>query len=416
MESNDPRVLIRVAQAVYPVCELSDDSRRRLAEQGRLDLLKAGSRFAATDDASWLTYLIRGEITLVSEKNEKEVVRANSPRARLPLFRIHPPGLYAQADVASVVVRFGRALLHSLTAAERSHGDDDGEIVMSGQPDPVGDSPLYQRIYQAYQQDELELPTLPDVALRVREAIRDPDIGVKDVAKMVLADPVLSARLIHVANSAAYRRDTAATTVYQAVTRLGLTAAQNIAVSLALKNLFKSEAPLLKQRMQELYSHSSQVASIAYVLARHSQGFNAERGLLAGLLHDIGVIPILTFAAQQGALDHHPVELDRTIKRLRRITGHLVLSRLGFEEDMITAAEQAEDWMRDDHEAPDYADLLVVAQLHSHLGTPQMQHLPRIDTTPAYRKLNLGEFDPQHGLAILREAHTVTAAIQQMLH
>ncbi len=415
MESNDPRVLIRVAQAVYPVCELGDDSRRRLAEQGRLDLLKPGSRFAATDDASWLTFLIRGEVTLVSDNGDKEVVRANSPRARLPLFRVHPPGLYAQADMASVVVRFSRALLHSMRAEEHSSGDEN-EIVMTGQPDPVSDNPLYQRIYQAYQRDELELPSLPDIALRIREAIRDPDISVKDVAKMVLADPVLSARLIHVANSAAYRRDTAATTVYQAVTRLGIAAAQNIAISLALKHLFKAGTPLLQQRMQALYSHSSQVASIAYVLARHSHGFNAERSLLAGLLHDIGVIPILTFAAQHGTLEYNADELDKTISRLRRITGHLVLSRLGFEEDIITAAEHAEDWMRNEHEAPDYADLLVVAQLHSHLGTSQMQHLPRIDTTPAYRKLKLGEFDPQHGLAIVREAHTVSSAIHQMLH
>lgn len=415
MESNDPRVLIRVAEAVYPVCELGAESRRRLADQGRLDLLKPHARLAAVDDAAWLTYLVRGELTLVSDKGEKEAIHANSPRARLPLFRIHPPGLYAEADVASVVVRFSRALQHTLTAAERSaaHGGND-EIIM----DSIGaaESPLYQRIYQAYQHDELELPSLPDIALRIREAIRDPNVGVKDVAKMVLADPVLSARLIHVANSAAYRRDTPATTVYQAVTRLGLAAAQNIAISLALKHLFKSDAPLLQQHMQALYNHSSQVASIAYVLARHSHGFNAERGLLAGLLHDIGVIPILTFAARHGALEHDAAALDKTISNLRRITGHLVLSRLGFEDDLIVAAEQAEDWLRDEHEAPDYADLLIVAQLHSYLGTPQMQHLPRIDTTPAYRKLDLGEFDPQHGLAILREAHTVSSAIHQMLH
>ncbi|GAB4293611.1 MAG: hypothetical protein Kow0096_09330 [Thiohalomonadaceae bacterium] len=413
MESNDPRVLIRVAEAVYPVCELGDESRRRLAEQGRLEVLKPHDRIVAAEDSAWLTFLIRGEVTLVSDKGENEEVHANSPRARLPLFRIHPPGLHAEARVASVVVRFSRPLLHSLTAAERSTGSGD-EIVMAG--GAADDSPLYQRIYQAYQRDELELPSLPDIALRIREAIRNPDVGVKDVAKIVLADPVLSARLMHVANSAAYRRDKPVTTVYQAVTRLGLAAAQSIAISLALKHVFTADAPLLKQRMQALYQHSSQIASLAYVLARHSHGFNAERGMLAGLLHDIGVIPILTFAAQHGNLEHDAAELDKTIGRLRRITSHLVLSRLGFEEDLVTAAEQAEDWMRDAHETPDYADLLVVAQLHSYLGTAQMQHLPRIDTTPAYRKLDLGEFDPHHGLAILREAHTVSAAIQQMLH
>jgi HD-like signal output (HDOD) protein len=413
MESNDPKILIRVAAAVYPLCELGDDARRRLADQGRLDLLKSGTRITAAADASWLTFLVRGEVMLISDKGEREVVHANSPRARLPLFRVHPPGLYAEASVASMCVRFPRTLLQALLLAEHGADGAAGEIVMM---DPEQDSPLYQRIYQAFQREELELPALPDVALRIREAIRDPAVGIKDVAKMVLADPVLAARLIHAANSAAYRRDKPVTTVYQAVTRLGLSAAQDIAISLALKHLFKSDAPLLQQRMQALYNHSSQIASLAYVLARHSHGFNAERAMLAGLLHDIGVIPILTYAAKHGNLQHDAQELDKTIAGLRRITCHLVLSRLGFEDDLITAAEQAEDWMRNNHAAPDYADLLVVAQLHSHLGTPRMQHLPRIDTTPAYRKLDLGEFDPHNGLAILREANSVSSAIHQLLH
>jgi len=235
------------------------------------------------------------------------------------------------------------------------------------------------------------------------------------VAKMVLADPALSARLIHVANSAAYRRDVPVTTVYQAVTRLGLEAAQNIAMSLAVKQLFRAESPLLQQRMQALYDHSTQVASIAYVLARQNRNFNPERALLAGLLHDIGVIPILSFAEQHRTLTFDASELERTIARLRGLSGHLVLSRLGFEEDLVTAAEEAEHWLRDDRPAADYADIIIVAQLHNYLGTPQMQDLPRIDQTPAYRKLGLGDFDPQQGLAIVREAGTLSSAIRQLL-
>ena len=168
--------------------------------------------------------------------------------------------------------------------------------------------------------------------------------------------------------------------------------------------------------MQALYTHSSLVASLSYVLARHSAGFNAERALLIGLLHDIGIIPILAFADRHANLMHDEAELDRTIGRLRALTSHLVLSRLGFDPEIITAAEEAEEWLRDPQPEPDYGDLIVVAQLHSYLGTPQMANLPRIDETPAYRKLDLGEFDPKQGLRILQEADSVTAAIRQTLH
>lgn len=416
VENNNEGVLLKITQTLYPVCELDETQRRKLAANARLDTLADRHQLEAKQDSAWLTFLVRGELAIISDGGEKEVIQANSPRARLPVFKIHPHGLHAQARTAVVLVRFDKRLFQQLQQQRQqttAHPEQREEIVVSA--GSATESPVYMRIYNAYSSGELELPTLPDIALRIREAIKDPKKSIKDVGRMVLADPVLSARLIHVANSVAYRRDTQATTVYQAVTRLGLEAAQNIAMSLALKNLFKAESPLLKRRMQALYDHSTQVASLCYVIARHSHGFSPERALLAGLLHDIGVIPILTFADQQPELAHDAIELESTISRLRAITGHLVLSRLGFEQDMITAAEEAEQWLRDSSKPADYADIVIVAQLHSYLGTPEMEHLPHIDAIPAYRKLELGEFDPQTGLAVLRAANNVSSAIRGLL-
>ena len=416
MENVNRETVLKLSHTVYPICELAEPARRLLAEKAQVEVLRNGTSLPAIDDARWITFLVQGELLISSDKGDEELINAGSPRARLPLFKIHPAGLQALAKHTSLLVRFDQKLYRKLLEQERLGDSGHEEIVVSSNHHEAPDSPLYLSIYKAYSSDQLELPTLPDIALRIREAIKDPSIGVKDVGKMVLADPVLSARLIQVANSAAYRRDTPVTTIYQAVTRLGLEAAQSIAMSLAVKHLFKAQSPLLRKRMQELYAHSTEVASIAYVLARHSHGFNPERALLAGLLHDIGVIPILTFADRHAHLGDNAAELDRTIQRLRSLTGHLVLFRLGFEPDIITAAEEADDWMRDGDKPADYADLVVIAQLHSYLGKPEMQHLPHIDTTPAYRKLALGEFDPSTGLAAVREAHNVSAAIQQMLH
>lgn len=414
-ENNNADALLKIARTLYPICELEEAPRRELTAQARLDTLSDHTTLAAESDRPWLTFLVRGELAVVTDGGAEEVIRADSPRARLPLFKIHPPGLHAIARTPSVLVRFDKKLFQQLQAQEQSHAGSGRheEIVVSNAGN--GESPVYLRIYQACSSGELELPTLPDIALRIREAIKDPHKSVKDVGRMVLADPVLSARLIHIANSAAYRRDTPATTVYQAVTRLGLEAAQNIAMSLALKNLFHAESSLLKQRMQALYSHSTQIASLSYVLARYSQGFSPERALLAGLLHDIGVIPILTFADSQPELAYDAAELERAIHRLRAISGHLVLNRMGFEADLITAAEDAEEWLRNSDKPADYADIVIVAQLHSYLGTPEMEHLPHIDATPAYRKLGLGEFDPKTGLAILRTANNVSSAIRELL-
>lgn len=411
-KSDNADALLKLARRLYPVCELGERQRRELAAHARLETLAGQQRIDAEEDSAWLTFLVRGELVLVADSGAEEIIGADSPRARLPLFNIHPPGLHVKTRVPSVVVRFEQELLQRLRS-QPDHDGHGGEIIVSA--NGMDESPVYLRIYKACSSGELELPTLPDIALRIRHALTDPQCSVKDVGRMVLIDPVLSARLIHVANSAAYCRGTPATTIYQAVTRLGLEAAQNIAVGLTLKNLFKAESPLLNQRMHRLYEHSTQVASLSYVIARHCQGFSPERALLAGLLHDIGVVPILTFADSRPELAHDAAELEATIHRLRGISGHLVLNRLGFEQDLITAAEEAEQWLRDGNRPADYADIVIVAQLHGFLGRPEMAHLPHIDTTPSYRKLGLGKFDPTTGLAVLRAAGNVSSAIHELL-
>lgn len=412
----DMRAVLRLTRGLYPLCALSEPARQRLAGKARLERVQAGTRLPAQHDAAWLSFVVDGELVLVSDKGPREVVRADSPRGRLPLFKIHPPGLHALAERDGMLLRVEQSLYHRLQSLENPAARGDGDEIIVKDTAAVGETPLYARIYEAYGDGELVLPSLPDIALRIRDAISDPAVGPKDVAKMVLADPALSARLVQVANSAAYRRDAAVATVTQAITRLGLLAARDIAISFSLKHLFRSEVPQLQQRMQALYAHSTRIATLCYVLARHSRSHHPERALLAGLLHDIGAIPILVFAERNGRLTIGLDELDLAIGQLRGLTGHLVLSRMGFDAETITAAEEAEEWLRDPAPAPELADLVVVAQLHDSLGTPRMRELPPIDQTPAFSKLHLGEFDPHQGLAVLQQAQAVSSAMAELLH
>ncbi len=410
MDDKHKQAAMNALGKLHPLCELGDEQRQAMLKGAWLERLSANSILYAENDARWFTYIIDGEMALGTDKGLEEPIHAGSPRSRLPLFRVHPRDLRAETRGGCALMRFDRQLYERLSVTAI---DDDAEerVVLGG-----GGHSLFEQIYHAYRNDELELPSLPEVATQVREALEDPTITLKAVAKILHTDPALSARLLQVANSAAYSRGGSVESIFDAVTRMGLETTHNLAVAFSLKQLFEARSPAIKERLAELYRHSTLIASLSYVLARESGHLKPERALLAGLLHDIGIIPILLYADRNPEQFEEEAELEAVIGRLRGLVGNLVLSRLGFEADLIAVTEEAELWLREGEGEADYCDLVLLAHLHSRLGSPQMHELPRIDETPAFHRLEPGEFDPVEGLELLNRARHITSALQAGLH
>ena len=150
------------------------------------------------------------------------------------------------------------------------------------------------------------------------------------------------------------------------------------------------------------------------MIARKAGGFDAERALLAGLLHDIGAVPILNFLEKKG-LNPTPQELETTLQKLHGMVGVLVFNAWGFDPELTTVVEESDEWMRDPAPEPDYCDVVLIAQLYSYLDTPRAASLPKLDQTPAFKKLKLGELDDEGHLAVLDEAAGEVASIKQLL-
>ena len=73
------------------------------------------------------------------------------------------------------------------------------------------------------------------------------------------------------------------------------------------------------------------------------------------------------------------------------------------------------DWYRDPGPRPDYCDIVLIALLHSYCTRKQTRNLPRMDSVPAFRKLNLGEVGPELTLQILDEAKASIEGLQHTL-
>lgn len=128
----------------------------------------------------------------------------------------------------------------------------------------------------------------PDVAMRIREVANDPRAGVRDLARVVRVDPILSLRIMKMASSATYGAGRAPTDIDGAVRRLGFRALRDIALAMSLGSMADGS-----EEGRALWEHSLAVASACRLLVPVADSRRRESMFLAGLMHDLGRIIIL---------------------------------------------------------------------------------------------------------------------------
>lgn len=248
--------------------------------------------------------------------------------------------------------------------------------------------------------NRLQLPILPEVALKVRETVNDPEVEAAQIAKAISSDASIAARLLRVANSPLYRGSGAISNLQTAIARLGPPLVRNLVTSMILKELFKSKSPVIRKRMQTLWKHSTDVAAISHVLARKFTTLKPDEAMLAGLIHDIGALPILVKCEDDPALLADTELLDSILDKLHAPVGRLILESWKFAPEMVAVAAEHENLERISDQV-DYTDVVTVANLHSYLGSKHRLAKVKFTDVPAFTKLGL---TPETSLATLEEA------------
>lgn len=275
----------------------------------------------------------------------------------------------------------------------------------------LGDK-LIATILEEVKQNRLKLPTLPEVAVKVRKAVDDANTSAAQIAKILTSDAALSARLIQVANSPMYRGNSAVEHVQGAVARLGNSQVRSLVTSLIMKQLFETRSPELKKRMQRLWMHSTEVAAISHALARRFTRLNPEEAMLAGLIHDIGALPILVLAEQMPELVQNDGLLDDVVRKIHGPLGRIILDAWKFPQQLVAVTSQHEDLSYRSAGDTDFVDVVIVANLHSYLGTDHPLAKTRFADVPAFAKLGL---KPEESLAALEEARNEMQETRRLL-
>ena len=390
-----------------PIAELGVAARLALKQRAETNRLETGQKLVPPDPTTWLTYLVEGTLRLVSKGTVVESINEQSVRARDPIFA---DGIdFAFAEKPSRVVHVDR---NHLATLRNEHRLDGFEVV--DDPSLGAESAILHQLYEACNTGKLKVPSMPEVALRIRRMAQDPNTAIRSLAGIIQMDPAVSGKILHVANSALYRGNTAVNSVKGAVVRLGLEVTRNLATTLAMRDSFRASSPLIKRRMQLLWEHSVRISALSFVLARKSKVLDPERALFAGLVHDIGVVPILQFLVSN-KLDLAAEELERTVESLRAAAGLLVLRSWGLEPAFTVIAEQADEWFRDTKPEPDYCDVVLIAHLCEDSDLQHDAALPSATEVPAFRKLGFRDASADFSNKMLEEAVEEIVAVQKFL-
>jgi HD-like signal output (HDOD) protein len=396
---------LAVLRKLAPIRDLNDDEIKKV-DQWLLTYANQSMIFSLGDKSEYIYYLLKGSVKLKSNGGADYQVFENTPLANLPLNSGRICGATAVTQSPTEILSIPTSIVQWWANKSRLQKQTNSlEVIDINLPPEIPNTQFFNSFSQAYRENKLSLPSLPQVAIKLRKAMEHEKISVNDVIQIVQVDAPIVAKLIQVSNSALYAPTAPIKNCHDAVTRLGLDTTRKLVLGISVKQLFQAKSPQLMAKMQNLWKKSLHVSSLSFVLAQESGVVNPEDALLAGLICDIGAIPVIHFAEQHPEMYPDMNELQKVMPYLNPPVGSLVLHTLGFAREISEIPKFAENWYYESgKDELTLIDVVILAKLHSYFGTPRAKELPYINSIPAYAKLKNGKLNPDFSLDILVKA------------
>lgn len=188
---------------------------------------------------------------------------------------------------------------------------------------------------------EVVFPTHFDAVLRLRKILHDPNQPLSRIASAIAVEPLICAKLLHLANSVAFNPAAHEVVDLQAaIARLGLNVVRSTAISIVMTQLLRAKGMAAFSDLTEmLWDHSLRTAAGARVIARRATRINPEEAMLAGLIHDLGAFYMLYRATQYEELRQRPDSVKYLIIQWHESIGVSLLNALGLPEEIVKATE-----------------------------------------------------------------------------
>lgn len=237
--------------------------------------------------------------------------------------------------------------------------------------------PLIEKIAEDLSREDVVFPTCFHITLKVRDLLRDPEVDIDKVAIALHAEPVISAKIIRLSNSAAMMPSGSpeVRTMKAAITRIGLKSVRSVSFAVAMEQLVRSKhMAAYTDLTKQIWEHCVLTASLCRQLAKYGKRVKPDDAFFTGLVHDIGAFYLLFCASQDPELSKSRESIMELVIGWHDGIGHALLDALGQKpEEMLTAVQ--------DHESTQpittlttLSDILRAANRLANTITPWREH------------------------------------------
>lgn len=389
-------ISVETLKKLIPIRNLSEEKLQSFALEKKAEIISAGQTlFKINEPSDSAIYLLAGTISLTDANNKSFEIEATETKAKFPITSGVKHTTTATAKSTINILRVSQKIM-SLNSIE--HQSFDLTI-----PEELKDCRILQSFSQHFLNDDMEIPSLPIIAIKLSEAMKK-DIGIEEAVKIVQLDPVIAAKLIEVANCPLYVSPVPAKSCFEAIKKIGLNATRSLVISLSIKHIFKGNSARIAKHLDHAWKNSLYLSSLSYVLSSESKQKNPEEALLAGLICDIGVVPFLNFASNLPEDYYSDEDILKAIPVVKGIVGASILKKWGFSDEFIQVALQSDDWYQNTEETLSLTDIVVLSRLHNKIGKRETSDLPPVTSIPAASKLKNITLSPENSLGFLHDA------------
>jgi len=261
---------------------------------------------------------------------------------------------------------------------------------------------------------QVELPSVPDIVIRLQQTLSDENVTNEVVVRVIGSEPMLAGKLLTMANSVAL--NTAGRKIADlptAVARVGFNIVRSASLSFAIEQLRKaSEFRHLEPQLDGLWKNSVQIAAMCHVIARRFSSLNGDTALLAGLMHNVGRIYILTRASKYPTLTADPLTFNSIVRDWHANVAKALLENWKVAEEIVDAVAGYEDLDREARGPVTLTDVLSLAMLLERNRNGSEMNVPDDGLIKGLKRMQLQVRDCH---AVLDESAEEIAALKSAL-
>ena len=346
-------------------------------------------------------FLVDGELASEDIYGTEILIRGGTHEAWQPLPQLRPSVYCIKGRGAATLIKVPREVIRRM-CAEAPEKDlvVEDDITL----DITQTREFFNDFKEELQMNRVRLPSLRPSATRVHKLLAAGKVGEADLIAAVSMDPAITAKLLKMANSSLFNHQETVQSVQGIVQRLGTFSTREIAACFAFRDVYKNSPPELVSRLEDQVTEARRVSAMAAAIAEISDDVDPSVAALAGLLHNIGVLPIFSYSMHNVAYAMNPKLVDRAIRKISRQAGMLLAKKWRFSDEIIQSIEHSMDWSYESGDRPNLMNIVLTARYHYSLSRSGLKSIPKPRDVPSIAAATRGKFDEKLSLKIISRA------------